>query len=109
MKSLEEVKKILAEHKQEILQKYGVKIIGIFGSYARGEQTKESDVDILVDIEDSVGLEFISAMYGYVGKHQKNRSVYQYYKKLITLHNSEPKPPFTHPSCGISVLMSLYF
>jgi uncharacterized protein len=62
MKSLEEVKKILAERKQEILQKYGVKIIGIFGSCARGEQTKESDVDILVDIEDSVGLEFISAM-----------------------------------------------
>jgi Predicted nucleotidyltransferases len=62
MKSLEEVKKILAEHKQEILKKYGVKIIGIFGSYARGEQTKESDVDILLDIENSVGLEFISAM-----------------------------------------------
>jgi predicted nucleotidyltransferase len=41
MKSLGEVKKILAKHKQEILQKYGVKIIGIFGSYARGEHKRK--------------------------------------------------------------------
>lgn len=39
-----------------------LKSLAFFGSYARGEQTKESDVDLLVDIEDSVGLEFISAM-----------------------------------------------
>jgi predicted nucleotidyltransferase len=40
MKSLEEVKKMLAEHKEEILQKYGVKIIGIFGSYAKESKRK---------------------------------------------------------------------
>lgn len=28
----------------------------LFGSYARGEQTDESDVDILVNFDDSVGL-----------------------------------------------------
>ena len=33
------------------LKKYGVKRIGLFGSYARGEDTLESDVDILVEFE----------------------------------------------------------
>jgi len=47
MKTLEEIKKILTEHKEEIRDKYGVIIIGVFGSYARGRQNKMSDIDIL--------------------------------------------------------------
>jgi len=31
--------------------KYGIRQIGIFGSYLRGEQKRKSDVDILVDYE----------------------------------------------------------
>jgi len=58
MKTLEEIKKILAEHKEEIRKKYGIVIIGVFGSYARGEQKETSDVDILVEIERPVGLRF---------------------------------------------------
>ena len=36
MKSLEEVKRALREHKEEIRRKYGVMILGVFGSVARG-------------------------------------------------------------------------
>jgi len=36
-----------------VLKKYGIKKAGIFGSYARGDQKKKSDVDILVEIKDS--------------------------------------------------------
>jgi len=36
----------------EVLKKHGVKRAGIFGSYARGEQKKNSDVDILVEIDN---------------------------------------------------------
>ncbi len=44
----------------KILRVYGVKKAGIFGSYARGEQGKKSDIDILVDVPDRVTLyEFI--------------------------------------------------
>ena len=39
-----------------ILKKSGVRKAGIFGSYARGEQNKESDLDILVEIEDKRSL-----------------------------------------------------
>ncbi len=58
MKSLEEIKEILSEHKEEIREKYGVVILGVFGSYARGEQKETSDVDILIEIERPIGLKF---------------------------------------------------
>ncbi|MGB9856453.1 MAG: nucleotidyltransferase family protein, partial [Caldisericum exile] len=53
-----EITQILAEHKEEIRQKYGVKIIGIFGSYARNEQKETSDIDILIELEKPIGLKF---------------------------------------------------
>ena len=37
----------------KILKQHGVKKAGIFGSYARGEQKENSDIDILVEIKDS--------------------------------------------------------
>ncbi len=49
MKTLEEIKNILEAHKEKLKERFGVKEIGIFGSYVRGEQTEKSDVDILVD------------------------------------------------------------
>ena len=33
------------------LKKYGVKRAGIFGSYAHGEQKKNSDIDMLVEVK----------------------------------------------------------
>ena len=43
-----------------VLKEYKVTKAGIFGSYARGEQKKNSDVDILVKTRDEMGLlEFI--------------------------------------------------
>ncbi|MFN3395211.1 MAG: nucleotidyltransferase family protein [Thermodesulfovibrionales bacterium] len=47
--TLEEVKEILIEHKSELIEKYKIKELGIFGSFVRGEQKKRSDVDILVE------------------------------------------------------------
>lgn len=38
----------LKEHKQELQSKYSVEQIGLFGSYARDEATKDSDIDIFV-------------------------------------------------------------
>jgi predicted nucleotidyltransferase len=59
MKSLEEIKNTLAKHKQELRQKYKVKEIGVFGSYVRGEQKKRSDIDILVEFEESSNLSLL--------------------------------------------------
>jgi uncharacterized protein len=41
-------------------QEYGIKKLGIFGSYARNEQQVTSDVDILIKSEKALGLEFLS-------------------------------------------------
>ena len=38
---------------REIFEKYGVKKIGLFGSYAKGFATEESDIDILIELSDS--------------------------------------------------------
>ena len=50
------IKTKLAAYKPVLAERYGVKNIGIFGSYVRGEQQKESDVDILVDFTGSISL-----------------------------------------------------
>ncbi len=59
MKSLEEIKNILSAHKQQLFGKYPIKSMAIFGSYARGEQNKESDLDIVVEFEDRIGIRFV--------------------------------------------------
>jgi uncharacterized protein len=43
---------ILRQHLPEISRKYNVSYLGIFGSYVRGEQESESDLDILVEFEE---------------------------------------------------------
>ena len=38
---------------------YGVKKIGLFGSFAKGIQTENSDVDVFVEFDRPIGLKFI--------------------------------------------------
>jgi len=47
----EQILKYLREHKKELYEKYGVRKIGLFGSYARNENKKSSDIDIVVELE----------------------------------------------------------
>ena len=37
-------------------ENFKVKTIGVFGSYVRGEQKKKSDVDVVIEFEEPVGL-----------------------------------------------------
>jgi hypothetical protein len=52
MKNLAEIKQILQAQKPHLYQEYGVAEIGLFGSYVRGEQRADSDVDVLVELTD---------------------------------------------------------
>ena len=64
MTSVEEIKRTLLQHKAELKKKFKVKTIGVFGSYVRGEQKRGSDVDVLVEFEEPVGLfEFMRLEY----------------------------------------------
>jgi hypothetical protein len=51
-RSLDDIKRILQQHKPELSEKWKVKSLGIFGSYVRGEARKSSDLDLLVEIDD---------------------------------------------------------
>jgi hypothetical protein len=59
LRKLQEIRSTLALHKQELRREYRVKEIGIFGSYVRGEQKKRSDVDILVEFEETANLSLL--------------------------------------------------
>lgn len=47
---------ILRQHLPELREKYSVSYLGIFGSYIRGEQTKDSDLDVLIQFDKKPGL-----------------------------------------------------
>ena len=56
MKKADEIKRKLTQCKPELKSGFQVKEIGIFGSYIRNEQNKNSDLDILVEFEEEPGL-----------------------------------------------------
>ena len=43
---------LLSKHKQKLSEEYGFSSIAIFGSLARGDATRSSDVDILVEFRE---------------------------------------------------------
>ena len=56
----EEILNILAKDKPKLQRRFKVRKMALFGSYARGEQRADSDVDILVEVDPSIGLEFVT-------------------------------------------------
>lgn len=56
MKRVKKIEEILSRHKEKLRERFKVKEIGIFGSYVRGGEEKESDLDILVEFEEVPGL-----------------------------------------------------
>jgi predicted nucleotidyltransferase len=63
-----------------IRSQFGVKKIGIFGSFARGEQTKNSDVDILVDFADGY-----ATLKNFVGLADRLEALFKRKVELITV------------------------
>ncbi len=59
-KTKDDILNLLVQNKAEIMSRFKVSRLALFGSYARGDQKPDSDVDILVDIDPSVGLEFVT-------------------------------------------------
>jgi predicted nucleotidyltransferase len=51
MTTLAEITRILEAEKERLAKQYGVKELGVFGSYVRGEQRPDSDLDLLLELE----------------------------------------------------------
>jgi predicted nucleotidyltransferase len=56
MKTRDEVITQLRRLQPDLRRRYPIRELGIFGSYVRGQQTEDSDLDVLVDLHDGVGL-----------------------------------------------------
>lgn len=59
MLNKEKILEILRNKYPYIASEYGVKRIGLFGSYAKEKQTETSDVDIIAEFERPIGLKFV--------------------------------------------------
>ena len=56
MKTSSEIEKILKSNLESLKKDYNLNSVGIFGSYLRGEQKSNSDLDILVDFKKPISL-----------------------------------------------------
>lgn len=59
MSQLTNIKSLLTELKPELMNRYHVRTIGLFGSIVRNDFSSQSDIDIIVDFTRPVGVEFI--------------------------------------------------
>lgn len=59
MLSQEEIITLLRQNYPYLAAEYGVKRIGLFGSYAQGQPDEESDVDLIVEFECLIGFRFV--------------------------------------------------
>lgn len=79
----EEIKKILLENK-DILRRYKVKSIALFGSYVRNEQKEDSDIDFLVEFEEDTYNNFINLI----------SALEDLFKKEVTVVTVEDLSPY---------------
>lgn len=59
MQTITDILMKLQAKRQSLVNNYKINKIGVFGSYVRGEQTSDSDVDILVEFNAPIGMAFI--------------------------------------------------
>ncbi|EWY41764.1 DNA polymerase [Skermanella stibiiresistens SB22] len=61
MRTLDDILAELRALQPDLSRRYPIRSIGVFGSYARGEQREDSDLDLLIELGDDVDL------FGYTG------------------------------------------
>jgi predicted nucleotidyltransferase len=59
MKSLVEIRASLKSLKDRLRGDYPIRSLAIFGSYSRNEQSANSDLDLLVEFDENIGIRFI--------------------------------------------------
>lgn len=59
MRTLQDIKNTLSSHKTRLFNDYPIKSMAIFGSYSRKEQKDTSDLDIIVEFSDRIGIRFV--------------------------------------------------
>lgn len=60
MQTRHEIERLLRESYPRFAAEYGVKRIGLFGSFARDLAKEGSDVDLIVEFERPIGFKFVA-------------------------------------------------
>ncbi|HIK30565.1 MAG TPA: nucleotidyltransferase family protein [Oscillatoriales cyanobacterium M59_W2019_021] len=68
MKSLEEIQHLLQAHRELLQARFRVSEMSIFGSYARGQQTPSSDLDLLIDYDRPPTLWMLAQLRDYLSE-----------------------------------------
>ena len=84
MAYLEEVQSILQQLKPELMSKYGISTLGLFGSIVRDDFTDQSDIDIVVSFSKPIGSDFITLAYEL--EEKLNRKV-----DLVSINGIKPR------------------
>ena len=85
MTTKEYIMRTIKSNKKDILR-FGIKEIGLFGSYIRDEQSENSDIDILIDFEpDKENFDNYMAVYDIIEKLFKNQRV-----EIVTKNGLSP-------------------
>ncbi|MFC4871708.1 nucleotidyltransferase family protein [Negadavirga shengliensis] len=85
MTTKDNILRLISSKKAEIY-KYGVKRIGLFGSYVRNEQTENSDIDILIDfVADKENFDNYMTVYDIIEKLFENHKV-----EIVTKNGLSP-------------------
>ena len=88
----QEVLDLLKKQLPYLQEKYGVQRIAIYGSFAKDNQTKKSDVDILVQLMRPLGLEFVELAYHLEKILKKKVDL----ATFATLERSQENPRYKH-------------
>ncbi len=82
----DEILKCLKSKQREFYEQYGVKFIGVFGSYAKGDANQNSDIDILYRIDEGKKL----SIFQYLALHKKLEELFR--KKVDLVRDETLKP-----------------
>lgn len=81
MKTTQEIITTLRDYKNRYADKYGIEVLGLLGSAARGEQDEKSDIDIIIKIHRP-------SFFTCFNIHEELENLFQQKVDLITLHEN---------------------
>lgn len=85
MRQFEEIAEELRRLRPDLRRRYPIRAIGVFGSYARGDQTEASDLDVLVELDGDIG------MLAFVGLQQELSDALGLKVDLVTRDALKPR------------------
>ncbi len=85
MKTIQDIKNNLSVHTSDLIERYKIREIGIFGSYVKQRQSKDSDVDILVDFEE------VPTLFDFVGLRDELSDILKIRVDLVMKSGLKPR------------------